>query len=481
MPSLAVRFKNERVDAPLVESLTDNDLIRLGIETIGHRHRFRQSIKIETQLQSETESRDVHNTSDDLGLSTRSNTLAQEISLERSRLFAGTSSSRKRNNRSKSTGHDTSKRSRSGFTLQFFCLAYKNQKVVPTSTEKEVLNNAGLGKKRIRLQKHYSQKEVFEQLMSSEVTETGECIGFPQLTDAGGFELLRSTQNCKELKLIDCSWSAKDLQKNTNPQATIYIRPLQSNLSTKPIESAAEPDIQCHYKTLCNRCKLEFSVQDLRNHLKVCEVIDQDISSGNETVIYIVNAEGINENSGDNIDIQQFVQDSNENSSEKLETELTVDSVTDHQNGTNLSPEISSSAPVFSSNIGVNETVSSVIDYCVSHNISNPVEILRKLQLEIVTGRALEIENVSEFEEGETNFILVDRSNILNTAFDEIGAITDLRKTLEVQFYNEVTKVLFFLLLYSWIICRFIVSTFFSWIIKNNNNSFENKIALEAW
>lgn len=56
----------------------------------------------------------------------------------------------------------------------------------------------------------------------------------------------------------------------------------------------------------------------------------------------------------------------------------------------------------------------------------------------IVTGRPLEIENPNEALEGDTNFILVDSENLLSTAFEEINAITDLRKTLEVQFYNEV-------------------------------------------
>ena len=56
----------------------------------------------------------------------------------------------------------------------------------------------------------------------------------------------------------------------------------------------------------------------------------------------------------------------------------------------------------------------------------------------MVYGRPLRVENVSQVIEGVTNFILVDRFNIMETAFDEIKSLTDLRKTLEVQFYGEV-------------------------------------------
>ena len=49
------------------------------------------------------------------------------------------------------------------------------------------------------------------------------------------------------------------------------------------------------------------------------------------------------------------------------------------------------------------------------------VEILLQcLQDYVIVGRALEIVNVSESLEGDVNFILVNRYNLLETAFDEI-------------------------------------------------------------
>ena len=69
--------------------------------------------------------------------------------------------------------------------------------------------------------------------------------------------------------------------------------------------------------------------------------------------------------------------------------------------------------------------------------------MLRYLQGQVVTGRSLDVEDPALTLEGETNFILVSRENLMEIAFDEIRSLNDLRLTLEVQFYNEV----FFLLM----------------------------------
>ena len=80
-----------------------------------------------------------------------------------------------------------------------------------------------------------------------------------------------------------------------------------------------------------------------------------------------------------------------------------------------------------------------VIKYCKSHNVEDAVEILRCLQNIMVEGRALSIQDPTSFDDGETNFIMVDRYNILKTSFDEVKCLKSLRKTLEVQFYGEVS------------------------------------------
>lgn len=91
----------------------------------------------------------------------------------------------------------------------------------------------------------------------------------------------------------------------------------------------------------------------------------------------------------------------------------------------------------------VDQILRLVVAFCKKNHIEDPVEILRKLQNEMVCGRGLEIEDTSVALEGDTNFIIVDRYDIMRTAFDEIKNVDNFRLTLEVQFYNEVGTIYF--------------------------------------
>ena len=72
--------------------------------------------------------------------------------------------------------------------------------------------------------------------------------------------------------------------------------------------------------------------------------------------------------------------------------------------------------------------------------------MLQYLQDSVIVERALGIVKfVSERLKGDFNFILVDRSNLLETAFDEIRLIENPRLTLQVQFYGEVSNSVTFL------------------------------------
>ena len=70
-------------------------------------------------------------------------------------------------------------------------------------------------------------------------------------------------------------------------------------------------------------------------------------------------------------------------------------------------------------------------------DIIEPTEMLRHLQKKIVCGRPLEVTNSSRILEGETNFITVERHNILQTTFEELKHVADPRVTFEVQYYGE--------------------------------------------
>lgn len=84
------------------------------------------------------------------------------------------------------------------------------------------------------------------------------------------------------------------------------------------------------------------------------------------------------------------------------------------------------------------ETILNIIKFCSEKKIEDPIEILKIAQDKIIKGRKLELESESGTIEGATNFILVDRENLLETAFVKIKEIVDLRNTLEVQFNEEV-------------------------------------------
>lgn len=69
---------------------------------------------------------------------------------------------------------------------------------------------------------------------------------------------------------------------------------------------------------------------------------------------------------------------------------------------------------------------------------SSVIEILKVAQSVLIEGRQLELTDVNNPPEGETNFILIDRNNILETSFDELTNLSNKFIILEVQFYNEV-------------------------------------------
>ncbi|CAB4008163.1 leucine-rich repeat-containing DDB_G0290503 isoform X2 [Paramuricea clavata] len=79
---------------------------------------------------------------------------------------------------------------------------------------------------------------------------------------------------------------------------------------------------------------------------------------------------------------------------------------------------------------------STVIDGIPS-TVSDPTEMLRFLQKKILLGRDLDISDVSSELNGDTNYISVDRDNILETTFSELNDGKNPRITFEVQFYGE--------------------------------------------
>lgn len=96
--------------------------------------------------------------------------------------------------------------------------------------------------------------------------------------------------------------------------------------------------------------------------------------------------------------------------------------------------------------ISVSKTVlDEIVDIITTKNLSDPIEILRLLQQKLIKGRKLDVTSIDlivgldELEQS-TNYICVDRQNILKTTFAEFESIEDFCLTFEVDFMGEVAK-----------------------------------------
>ena len=464
--TLLGRFQAQGMEPQAVLAASDQDLIRLGVTTIGDRIRIRDACRKKI---------DENNASS-------SQTSARE---ERLSIF----NTRRHNSRSQTR---VAARSSSGATKKagrgnpwspiFICLADSTASKTPSSLEKEILFKAGLGLKKIKLDTHDDEQTVVNKISSHEKDASGNALGFQQLKSCGGFEMMRCLPNCRDLSLINCSWNAKDLRSNLGGgQGKIYLRPIQRSLSTQPIVAESHSEV----KEKCYMCNKEILVHKLRDHLWSCtEGLDSgDDEDPNEPIDTLQSPTATGDTtlstcttraaqSAAPLRSQQSHSDSsmpNANIPLTLAPTMTTfsDSPTNllHPTSPNtdrlltddLGSSTSSTSVVPSSAVAVvdlthttnavndGQSVHAIVEktttYCQQNNIVNPVEILRYFQQKMVIGRALEVQSVDEVNEGETNFIMVDRQNLMLTAFDEISFLTELRKTLQVQFYGEVSFI----------------------------------------
>ena len=101
--------------------------------------------------------------------------------------------------------------------------------------------------------------------LTSEDPENG---GFPKLKGCGSFELLQCTTNSRDLEVLDCAMSVKELKNHISGQGKIYIRPMQRSLSTIPLVPQRN---ESKIKEKCSVCSDIFYAKDLsRNFLTCC-------------------------------------------------------------------------------------------------------------------------------------------------------------------------------------------------------------------
>lgn len=161
LPTVFEKFKREKIDEKIALSLSDNELIRLGITTIGDRVRFRDL------CQRESNSSDGASTSTSLQAGESAHSQRSEAHRERALLFNVRST-----RRPPTTKKEGRKRT---WTATFLCLSDRLSTKVPSSHEKQILQKAGLGIKKIQFSADDDEKAVLEKITSNEkIGDTGE-------------------------------------------------------------------------------------------------------------------------------------------------------------------------------------------------------------------------------------------------------------------------------------------------------------------
>ena len=173
----------------------------------------------------------------------------------------------------RSSGSASSKKRRKLWNANFVCLASIYGYKVPTSSEKEMLRKAGLGVRKIQLDLEEDEQKVLQRICSDAVNDDDEeeeklPLGYPQLAECGGFELLVCQSNSKDLVVLNCSLKAKDLKASLGAsQSRIYIRPIQKNLSLRPIVKSRTSQ----RSEKCFHCLEVFPIAMLRSHVLSCK------------------------------------------------------------------------------------------------------------------------------------------------------------------------------------------------------------------
>ena len=94
-----------------------------------------------------------------------------------------------------------------------------------------MLFKACLGLKKTKLDPNDDEDTVKEKITSNMKGSDGNAVGFPDLRSCGGFELMQSSPNCRDLRRIDCGWSARELKTNLGGgQGKIYVVFIQKSL-----------------------------------------------------------------------------------------------------------------------------------------------------------------------------------------------------------------------------------------------------------
>ena len=191
MSMLCKKFEDERVDFNVIMSASDEALIRLEVRTIGDTVKLRDACRqVYTRSSTSVLLGDSHRTS-----SNRPGREERALVFSPSMRSTGTGEGRTGSQRKQSRANNYSisninRRRKADYTWtgQFLCLSDCHAKKTPTPAEKQVLQKAGLGLKKIKFSVEDDEVTVYNQLTGT--VESDETAIYPQLKNCRGFELL---------------------------------------------------------------------------------------------------------------------------------------------------------------------------------------------------------------------------------------------------------------------------------------------------
>lgn len=404
LPHLMEKFKQERVDFSILAAASDDDLKKLGVKCLGDRIRVRSYCRNHNKLTAATTSSSAL-TNSFLSLNAEPNSGSfcspQE---ERNVLFT----SRRRGGARSASGQTITNKKQKVLTWtgKFICLADNCAEKVPTPTEKQVLENAGLGYRKIVFNVEDKEEKVYRALTSSDKDgdESGLTVGYPKLKGCGGFELLRCVPNCKLLEPISGCMDVENLKRSVG-QGKLYIRPIQNSLSILPLKDSARNSTSS-LKEKCVSCNQLFSVSILRDYVESCT---DTLHSGSNVIDDLDLID-----SNDDFELPKVLSNFIEQPPTPEEAESLQDKEDEYANSAfHIEYVPRAMLPNFNENRLNDFDIDVIVSNFIrdSKEILNPVELLRKMQGTFVTGRALEVSDPESTLEGETNYIMIDQQS----------------------------------------------------------------------
>ena len=92
------------------------------------------------------------------------------------------------------------------------CLSDRISDKISNPTQKQVLQKAGLGLKKIVFDLEDTEEELYAKLTSSDLDENQNTIGFPKLKNCVGFVSSRCVPDYRVLESIECTMAVKTLK-----------------------------------------------------------------------------------------------------------------------------------------------------------------------------------------------------------------------------------------------------------------------------